>query len=68
MILWEYSDNSDYGKVDELRKVLDIHLEKSPTKGRITRDAYKQIEYLTVSLINTFMTASIQVQLRPNTD
>ena len=47
-----------------LRAALDIHLDQFPA-GRITRDARKQYEYLTVSLVNTFMIAAIEGGVYP---
>ncbi len=47
-----------------LRAVLDIRLDLFPA-GRITRDARKQYEYLTVSLVNTFMIAAIEGGVYP---
>lgn len=47
------------GETEHLRRSLNIQLERFP-EGRITRDARKQLEYLTVSLVNTFMIAAIQ--------
>ena len=52
------------GKTDQLRSGLHIRLERFP-EGRITRDARKQLEYLTVSLVNTFMIAAIQGGVYP---
>lgn len=52
------------GEVDALKEALHIHLEMFPA-GRITRDARKQYEYLTVSLVNTFMIAAIQGGVYP---
>ncbi len=47
-----------------LRASLDIHLDLFPA-GRITKDARKQYEYLTVSLVNTFMIAAIEGGVYP---
>lgn len=47
------------GETDQLRDRLHFQLERFPS-GRITRDERKQLEYLTVSLVNTFMIAAIQ--------
>lgn len=52
------------GETQQLKDRLDIQLEKFPT-GRITRDARKQLGYLTVSLVNTFMIAAIQGGVYP---
>lgn len=53
------------GDVDGLKASLDIQLEHFPAAGRISRDARKQLEYLTVSLVNTFMIAAIQGGVYP---
>lgn len=47
------------GETEVLRQQLHIQLEHFP-KGRITKDDRKQLEYLAVSLINSFMIAAIQ--------
>ncbi len=47
------------GNVDELATAFDLRLDAFPTKGRITSSVRKQYEYLTVSLVNTFMIAAI---------
>ncbi len=52
------------GETAQLKDRLHVHLEKFPA-GRITRDARKQLEYLTVSLVNTFMIAAIQGGVYP---
>lgn len=52
------------GETEKLKDRLDIQLEKFPS-GRITKDARRQLEYLTVSLINTFMIAAIQGGVYP---
>lgn len=52
------------GETESLKNRLDIQLEKFPS-GRITKDARRQLEYLTVSLINTFMIAAIQGGVYP---
>lgn len=52
------------GDAEQLKAVLHIPLEKFPV-GRITRDERKQSEYLTVSLVNTFMLAAIQGGVYP---
>jgi AraC-like DNA-binding protein len=52
------------GEVEKMRASLNIQLEKFPA-GRITGDARKQLEYLTVSLVNTFMIAAIQGGVYP---
>ncbi len=52
------------GETAQLRTQLHLQLEKFPA-GRITRDARKQLEYLTVSLVNTFMIAAIQGGVYP---
>ncbi|MBE6111344.1 MAG: AraC family transcriptional regulator [Erysipelotrichaceae bacterium] len=52
------------GKTEELKKGLHIRFENF-AKGRITKDERKQLEYLAVSLINTFMIAAIQGGVYP---
>lgn len=52
------------GETEKLKDRLDIQLEKFHS-GRITKDARRQLEYLTVSLINTFMIAAIQGGVYP---
>lgn len=52
------------GETEKLKDRLHIQLEKFPT-GRITGDAGKQPEYLTVSMVNTFMIAAIQGDVYP---
>ncbi len=52
------------GETEKLKDRLDIQLEKFPS-GRITKDARRKLEYLTVSLINTFMIAAIQGGVYP---
>lgn len=52
------------GETDQLRDKLHFQLERFPA-GRITRDERKQLEYLTVSLVNTFMIAAIQGGVYP---
>ena len=52
------------GETEALRENLHIELERFPA-GRITRDERKQLEYLTVSLVNTFMIAAIQGGVYP---
>ncbi len=52
------------GETAQLKDRLHVQLEKFPA-GRITRDARKQLEYLTVSLVNTFMIAAIQGGVYP---
>lgn len=47
------------GETEKLRPGLSIQLDKFPA-GRISRDARKQLEYLAVSLVNTFMIAAIE--------
>lgn len=53
------------GDEEGLRAGLDIQLDRFPAAGRISRDARKQLEYLTVSLVNTFMIAAIQGGVYP---
>ncbi len=52
------------GDTPSLRENLHLELERFPA-GRITRDERKQLEYLTVSLVNTFMIAAIQGGVYP---
>ncbi len=52
------------GDTGALRADLHIELERFPA-GRITGDGRKQLEYLTVSLVNTFMIAAIQGGVYP---
>ena len=52
------------GDTAQLKDRLHVQLEKFPA-GRITRDTRKQLEYLTVSLVNTFMIAAIQGGVYP---
>ncbi|MCR5136580.1 MAG: AraC family transcriptional regulator [Oscillospiraceae bacterium] len=52
------------GETAQLKNQLHVQLEKFPA-GRITRDERKQLEYLTVSLVNTFMIAAIQGGVYP---
>ena len=52
------------GETAQLKARLHVQLEKFPD-GRITRDTRKQLEYLTVSLVNTFMIAAIQGGVYP---
>jgi AraC-like DNA-binding protein len=52
------------GKTDQLKEQLHIRLENFPSQ-RITKDERKQLEYLTVSLVNTFMIAAIQGGVYP---
>lgn len=47
------------GNTASLEERLNIQFEHFP-EGRITRDARKQLEYLAVSLVNTFMIAAIE--------
>lgn len=48
------------GNVDAFRETFDIRIEAFPATGRISDNRRRQHEYLTVSLINTFMIAAIQ--------
>ena len=52
------------GETAQLKERLNLQLERFPA-GRITKDARKQLEYLTVSLVNTFMIAAIQGSVYP---
>lgn len=53
------------GNVEELKKAIDIQLDRFPETGRISRDERKQMEYLTVALIVAFMIAAIQGGVYP---
>ncbi len=53
------------GDLASLQATLDIQLERFPSAGRISRDTKKQFEYLSVSLVNTFMIAAIQGGVYP---
>lgn len=48
------------GNVDGFREAFGIRIEAFPTARRISDNLRKQYEYLTVSLVNTFMIAAIQ--------
>lgn len=52
------------GETEKLKDRLDIQLDRFPS-GRITKDVRRQLEYLTVSLVNTFMIAAIQGGVYP---
>ncbi len=52
------------GETAQLKERLNLQLERFPA-GRITKDTRKQLEYLTVSLVNTFMIAAIQGGVYP---
>ncbi len=52
------------GDTAGLKESLHLKLERFPA-GRITRDERKQLEYLTVSLVNTFMIAAIEGGVYP---
>jgi len=47
------------GNLEGFRDTFDIRLEDFPAVGRISDNMRKQYEYLTVSLVNTFMIAAI---------
>lgn len=47
------------GNVDGFKEAFNITVDAYPTVGRISSSARKQVEYLTVSLVNTFMIAAI---------
>ena len=47
------------GDVEGFQASFDIRIEAFPTTGRISSSKRKQLEYLTVSLVNTFMIAAI---------
>lgn len=53
------------GDLASLQSSLDIQPERFPSAGRISRDAKRQLEYLSVSLVNTFMIAAIQGGVYP---
>ena len=52
------------GETETLKENLHFHLDAFP-EGRITRDKRKQLVYLAVSLVNTFMIAAIQGGVYP---
>ncbi len=52
------------GMTEPLRAGLNLQLDRFP-EGRITRDRRKQLEYLAVSLVNTFMIAAIEGGVYP---
>ena len=54
----------EHGETGQLQEGLHLQLDRFP-EGRITRDARRQLEYLTVSLVNTFMIAAIQGGVYP---
>ncbi|MBR4163282.1 MAG: helix-turn-helix transcriptional regulator [Solobacterium sp.] len=53
------------GETDKLMESIDIQMEKTDFHDRVSKDQFKQMEYMTVSLINTFMIAAIQGGLYP---
>ena len=53
------------GDTDSLRHSLDLHLVRNDLRARITKDERKQMEYMAVSLVNTFMIAAIQGGVYP---
>lgn len=53
-----------HGETEQLQEGLHLQLDRFP-EGRITRDGRRQLEYLTVSLVNTFMIAAIQGGVYP---
>ncbi len=53
------------GDVEALRESLDIQLDQYDFRHRFTRDERKQLEYMAVSLINTFMIAGIEGGIYP---
>ena len=53
------------GDADGLRQSLDLHLGRYDFRERFTKDASKQMEYMAVSLVNTFMIAAIQGGVYP---
>ncbi len=52
------------GMEKQLKAGLNLQLDRFP-EGRITKDKRKQLEYLTVSLVNTFMIAAIEGDVYP---
>ncbi len=52
------------GMTEQMKAGLDLQLDRFP-EGRITKDKRKQLEYLTVSLVNTFMIAAIEGGVYP---
>lgn len=53
------------GKTEELKRILNIQLDQYDFHQRITKDEQKQLEYMAVSLVNTFMIAGIQGGIYP---
>ncbi len=52
------------GMIDNLKAGLNLQLDHFP-EGRISKDKRKQLEYLAVSLVNTFMIAAIEGGVYP---
>lgn len=53
------------GKTEELKNSLNLQLDQFDFRQRITKDQRKQLEYMAVSLVNTFMIAGIQGGIYP---
>lgn len=53
------------GETEKLMEIIDIRIDQTDFHERIPRNKQKQIEYMTVSLINTFMIAAIQGGVYP---
>ncbi len=53
------------GDTDQLAVLLDLKIERYDFHQRVSRDERKQLEYMAVSLINTFMIAAMQGGLYP---
>lgn len=53
------------GDVEALHESLDIQLDRYDFRRRFTRDERKQLDYMAVSLINTFMIAGIEGGIYP---
>ncbi|MCR5449353.1 MAG: AraC family transcriptional regulator [Solobacterium sp.] len=48
------------GETEQLMNTLDIRLDRSEYQRKIGKDRKKELEYMAVSLVNTFMIAAIQ--------
>ncbi len=53
------------GETAKLRESLDLQLDQHDFHERVSRDKRKELEYMTVSLVNTFMIAAIQGGVYP---
>ena len=53
------------GETEQLRQSLDLALDRYDYRQRITKDERKQLEYMAVSLVNTFMIAAIEGGVYP---